>query len=168
MWPSRGTATPSHGAHVPPPRPRGLEGGRRRARSDSAKRQKQGLEWRDRNRETSASNLDGKIPPIPQISVESPHPSCPPSTVHPTPDRQSPPAPPPLTSRELPSLKASLALIQGHPWDRAECRSRHALPAPTEISRSEQSANQFHPLWWNNAETWPQWRGDHTCLFSRN
>lgn len=31
-----------------------------------------GSEWRDRKRETSASHLDGKIPPIPEIRMESP------------------------------------------------------------------------------------------------
>lgn len=85
----------------------------------------------------------GKFPRSRRLAWSHPHLSCPPPP--PIPDRQGPPAPPLLTSRERPSLRASLALIQGDPRDRAERRSRHALTGPTAISRSGQSANQFGP-----------------------
>lgn len=99
-----------------------------------------------------------------------------PSTLQPTPDRQSPPAPPPLTSRERPSLKAPLALIQGHPWDRAECRSRHALTRPDQANSnikkraiSETNFTPSHEIMLRRDPPSPHPTGGcHTCLFSRN
>ena len=67
---------PSHGAHVPPP----SLGGRRARFASTREGHRNGVDAtvqeRDRKRETSASHLDGKIPPIPEIRMESPRQSA--------------------------------------------------------------------------------------------
>lgn len=79
-----GDSHPSHGAHVPPDVPGAKEGqvglneGGRQKRSQCDSRRA-----RQKKREPSASHLDGKIPPILEIRMESP--------------RQSTLAPPRLT-----------------------------------------------------------------------
>lgn len=112
-----GDIHPSHGAHVPPHVPPGTKG---EVWLHEGGRQKQWVRRHqsEREKETSASHRDGKIPPILEIRTESP--------------RQSMLAPPRLTIRPFGSglSQASLALIQSNTFEWV-----HLCSDPTDLQR---------------------------------